>query len=56
MSTRHASTGRSLRVRDRNSVPVLVVRLGPARDFLIALVVLGVTLLIAMAIAFLAYG
>jgi hypothetical protein len=56
MATRQTSSGRSLRVPERNSIPVLVVRLGPARDFLIAIAVLGVTLFIAMAIAFLMYG
>lgn len=42
--------------RDRDSIPVLVVRLGPARDFLIALAVLGFTFLGAMVVAFVMFG
>lgn len=42
--------------RDRNSIPILVVRLGPARDFLLALAVFGLVILVAAAVAFVIYG
>jgi hypothetical protein len=42
--------------RDRNSVPILVVRLGPARDFLIAIAVFALVFLSAAGIAFVMYG
>ena len=50
------SLGRSSHSRDRNSIPILVVRLGPARDFLIALAVLAIVIIAAAAIAYVAYG
>lgn len=51
-----ASLGRASGSRDRDSIPILVVRLGPARDFLIALGVFGFVLAVAALIAFLVYG
>jgi hypothetical protein len=42
--------------RDRASIPILVVRLGPARDFLIALAILAFVLGVAAAIAYVMYG
>lgn len=42
--------------RDRNSIPILTVRLGPARDFLIALAVLAAVLGMAATIAFFLFG
>lgn len=44
------------RSRDRNSIPILVVRLGPARDFLIALAVFALVIIVAAVIAFVAFG
>ena len=43
-------------IRDRNSIPILAVRLGPARDFLIALAVFALVLIVAAVIAFVVYG
>ncbi len=51
-----APSGRPAENRDRNSIPVLAVRLGPARDFLIAIAVFVVTIVIAMVVAFLMFG
>jgi hypothetical protein len=56
MTSQQASAGRPLGSRNRDSIPILTVRLGPARDFLIALAVLTVTILVAMLVAFVAYG
>lgn len=56
MTSESASFERRRDVRDRNSIPILDFRLGPARDFLIALAVLTAWLLVAMGIAFLTYG
>ena len=56
MTSGSVSIGRRGASRDRNSIPILDVRLGPARDFLIALAVLTVWMLVAMVIAFLTYG
>lgn len=51
-----SSQRRTGAARDRNSVPILVVRLGPARDFLLAMALLVLVLGVAALIAFLAYG
>jgi hypothetical protein len=56
MGTTKGSSGRQAPTRGRDSIPVLGVRLGPARDFLVALAVLAVTLIIAMVVAYLAFG
>lgn len=56
MAKQRQTSGRLGTTRDRDSIPVLVVRLGPARDFLIALAVVVVTLVIAMVVAYLVYG
>ena len=56
MARQRQTSGRPRTTRDRDSIPVLVVRLGPARDFLIALAVVVVTLVIAMVVAYLVYG
>ena len=56
MARQRAFPGQPTEVRSRSSIPVLVVRLGPARDFLIALAVVFVTLIVAMVIAYVAYG
>lgn len=42
--------------RDKNSIPILVVRLGPARDFLIAIALFALVFLSAAGIAFVMYG
>jgi hypothetical protein len=42
--------------RDRNSIPILAVRLGPARDFLIAIALFALVLLSAAGVAFVLYG
>ena len=56
VSARSASPRQAGLPRNRDSIPILVVRLGPARDFLIALVVFGLVLAVAAIIAFVAYG
>jgi hypothetical protein len=42
--------------RNRDSIPILVVRLGPARDFLIAIALFALVLLSAAGVAFVLYG
>jgi hypothetical protein len=56
MAVQGASSRRSQRTRDRNSIPVLVVCLGPARDFLIAIAVFAVWIMVAMVVAFVAFA
>jgi hypothetical protein len=56
MAVQHDSLQQLRSARDRNSVPILVVRLGPARDFLIAIAVFALVFLSAAGIAFVMYG
>ncbi len=56
MSAQSASLGRPVGFRDRDSIPILVVRLGFARDFLIALAVFALVIGLAAGIAFVAYA
>ena len=51
-----ASVGRPLGSRERDSIPILVVRLGPARDFLIALALFALVIIAAAIVAFIAFG
>ncbi len=51
-----ASIGRTAGFRDRESIPILVVRLGFARDFLIALAVFALVIGVAAGIAFVVYA
>lgn len=50
------SPGQSPGSKDRNAIPILVVRLGPARDFVIAIGVFALVILAAAAIAFVMFG
>lgn len=56
MSVQSASLGRPVGFRNRDSIPILVVRLGFARDFLIALGVFALVIGVAAGIAFVAFA
>ena len=56
MAAQTVSLGRRPGSRDRNSIPILVVRLGLSRDFLVAIGLFFLVIGVAALVAFVAFG
>jgi hypothetical protein len=56
MAGKTGSVGHRPGPRAKDSIPVLLFHLGRARDFLVALGILALVMLVAMVVAFAAFG